>query len=230
VIGENVTPIGTGCFDGFRFVAFVEFSEKSRCSLIGNAAFTSCIRLVSINLPVGLRSIGDSAFFYCRELVSINLPANVNTIEARAFGNCNSLVSIKLSSSLSLIGDSAFERCSSLINIKLPSGLGTIKPWAFAICTSLVSIKMFGGITSVGAQAFYDTPVVCVRVVGSFPPAYCAFFAGLEHATWQVDEDEAACWSGGMCWAEPALDSPPESGGTGHAARATTFVEISSGA
>ena len=63
--------------------------------IIGNRAFQSCYRLVTVNVGAALQIIGTAAFFDCEQLgPSINLPASMQTIGRDAFGWCWSLLDI----------------------------------------------------------------------------------------------------------------------------------------
>lgn len=63
---------------------------------IGIQAFFGCSRLLSVELPAGLKTIGMLAFEGCRHLNSITIPASVDCINYRAFAKCYGLTSIRL--------------------------------------------------------------------------------------------------------------------------------------
>lgn len=61
---------------------------------IGNFAFYGCDRVLSVNLPEGLKSIGEAAFGYCSQIPSIELPSTITSIGECAFLQLNKLSSV----------------------------------------------------------------------------------------------------------------------------------------
>lgn len=61
---------------------------------IGNFAFYGCYRVLSVNLPEGLKSIGEAAFGYCSQIPSIELPSTITSIGEGAFLQLNKLSSV----------------------------------------------------------------------------------------------------------------------------------------
>ena len=60
-----------------------------------NAFYGNCY-LISVSLPVGLKSIGDAAFAYDQNenFTSVTIPAGVESIGAQAFGYCSNLSTV----------------------------------------------------------------------------------------------------------------------------------------
>ena len=58
---------------------------------IGNAAFSGCIGLISIEIPNSVTSIEQGAFSQCSGLTSIDIPKSVTTLGSQTFWNCNKL-------------------------------------------------------------------------------------------------------------------------------------------
>jgi hypothetical protein len=107
---------------------------------IGNCAFFSCTRLMSITISNNVKSIGDSAFMHCRYLVSITISSGVTTISPYAFFDCNKLASIIIPNNVTSIEKSAFSGCSHLTSITLPKSLKKIISEAFYFCSNLTLI------------------------------------------------------------------------------------------
>jgi hypothetical protein len=95
---------------------------------IGIQAFFGCSRLLSVELPSGLKTINMLAFEGCRHLNSITIPASVECIDYRAFAKCNALTSIRLmhkippacSSNNSIFADTPVKFC----RLYVPMGSG----------------------------------------------------------------------------------------------------------
>lgn len=104
---------------------------------IGNYAFNTCNRLISISLPASLVSIGDNAFGYCSSLSNISIPNGVTSIGYNAFEGCSMLTSIIIPNSVISIGDSAFYYCSRLTSVTIPNKLANVSDWTFYGCSSL---------------------------------------------------------------------------------------------
>ncbi len=105
-------------------------------------------------LPSGITKIGNYAFYSCKKLVSIGLPSGTKTIGDNAFMSCYILESVTLPSSLTTIGRSAFSSCKKLSSINFPQGLVTISPHAFASCVSLPSVNLPASVKSIGDGVF----------------------------------------------------------------------------
>lgn len=106
---------------------------------IGYKAFNQCQSLSNVSLPKTLTSIGESVFVNCA-LGNIIIPENVTAIGNGAFIFCESLSSVSLPSSLITIGDGVFQECSSLHNITIPENVTTIGSMVFYKCNKLVEI------------------------------------------------------------------------------------------
>jgi len=123
---------------------------------IGDAAFSWCIRLKEIKIPVSIKSIGDSAFWFCNSLKEIRIPDGVTSIDDSVFRVCESLTEIKIPDGVTSIGDYAFCSCKNLKKIKIPDGITSIGYSAFSYCKSLTEIKIPASITFIGEEAFHD--------------------------------------------------------------------------
>ena len=124
-------------------IAIPTYYEGKEVTTLGASAFDFFSRLVSIQLPDGLKTIGDFAFQNCASLTLTSLPDGVTSIGQYAFGGCNSLALTSLPDGVTSIGDSAFEACITLTEITInratpPTAGSTI----FHDCTNLTKIKV----------------------------------------------------------------------------------------
>jgi len=144
-------------------IGIITFDRDLRT--VGEAAFSNCQRLTSINLPVNLRGIGRSAFSNCTSLTSINTPKGLDSIGSFAFSHCSSLSSISIPESVTSIGDHAFSGCSSLSSITIPERVSSIMEEMFRGCTSLVSFK--GKFASSDGLFLIDQGVLVATALGA---------------------------------------------------------------
>ena len=121
---------------------------------IGNAAFSGCSNLTSIDIPNSVTSIGIAAFMDCTSLQSIDIPNSLTSISAWTFRNCSDLTSIEIPNSVTSIGDLAFETCTSLTSCTIGSGVTSIGSSVFVYCTGLTSIDIPDSVTSIGNYTF----------------------------------------------------------------------------
>ena len=181
-IEAGVTSIGVEAFYNCTNLEEVTFAERSQLETIGDAAFSGCKSLTSIEIPDSVASIGNYAFDNCTSLTEIEIPASVTsigcyafhfcsglktvtfkgnsqltTIEASAFQACTILSSINIPASVTFIGDYAFLSCNRLktVTFDIDSKLETIGASAFQACTILSSINIPANVTSIGNSAFY---------------------------------------------------------------------------
>ena len=132
---------------------------------VGEAAFSQCQRLTSINLPANVRSIGRSAFSYCTSLANITTPEGLTSIGSFAFGGCSSLSSITMPESVIGIGDHAFSGCSSLSSITIPESVTSIMEETFRGCSSLLSFN--GKYASSDGLFLIDQGVLVATALGA---------------------------------------------------------------
>ena len=142
---------------------------------IGEAAFSGCSGLTSIEIPNSVTSIGAVAFQDCSGLTSVTIPEGVTSIGDWAFDGCSGLTSITMPNSVTSIGQDAFRRCTSLPvidNIRyadtylvvvtdktktsytIKEGTKFIGSFAFDNCNGLTSITIPNSVTSIGEAAF----------------------------------------------------------------------------
>lgn len=121
---------------------------------IGDKAFSSCQKLVTLSLPNGLREIGNESFSWCDQLREIKLPSGLTNIAERAFYFCRGLESISFPSNLTQLGEGAFSACVNLKVVEVPSGVTLISNSAFLGCSKLNSLLLPAGLTGIGNSAF----------------------------------------------------------------------------
>lgn len=153
---------------------------------IGAEAFSFCIFLTKITIPVGIAYIGDSAFSDCSSLKQIVIADSVISIGDYAFARCSSLESVTLpkdekndtaedeeddsaedgekddessddaAAHDAAVGAGAFFGCESLESVTLPDGITSIGESAFALCSSLADVIIPDGVVRIGGSAFYS--------------------------------------------------------------------------
>lgn len=74
--------------------------------------------LVSVSLPINLKSIENQAFFWCEKLENVVIPSTCRRIGMNAFG-VTSLASIDIPRGVGDIGIKAFDRCYNLKSINV---------------------------------------------------------------------------------------------------------------
>ncbi len=156
IIGKNVTKIPAYLFSSSGFsgdhikITSVEFEEGSVCTSIGDAAFSGCKVLTSIEISNSVTSIGSDAFSGCYSLTSVTIGANVTSIGSGAFSACRSLTSITIGENVESIGDCAFSFCTALTNIVIPNSVTSIGNVTFNACYSLTSVTIGANVKSIG--------------------------------------------------------------------------------
>ncbi len=125
---------------------------------IGQGAFKNNQKLESVVLPGCLEVIEESAFLGCKNLRTIHIPPSVWRIESKAFEGCESLEEILLPTDLIHLGDNAFAKCKALKTIVLPGSISKVERWTF-YKSGLTKAVLHAGIHTIGAHAFFDTPL-----------------------------------------------------------------------
>lgn len=121
---------------------------------IGENAFCECRNLVSVELPIGIKSIGISAFYGCSKLSDINIPSGVCYISTGAFYGCYNLAYAYLPSSIRTIGKHAFSGCKKLSSMTIPEGVTSIENCTFKDCAGLKSVEIPSTVQYIGDYAF----------------------------------------------------------------------------
>lgn len=141
VLPDSLEKIGAQCYRECSKLKRVEFSSGSRCRVIPEGIFDSCLNLEEVCLPPHTQQIERRAFYRCKELHSIALPDSVREIGEEAFYFCG-IEELTLPSNLRVIGDSAFFRCKNLRTVYVPESVREIGRWAFHGCSRLERIEI----------------------------------------------------------------------------------------
>ena len=95
-------------------------------------------------IPDGLTTIGDEAFESCNKLLSITMSDNLVYIGSEAFAHCNKLVNVTIPDSVSFIGFNAFKHCIELTNVTIGSNVSIIRSGIFVDCEQLQKVYYHG--------------------------------------------------------------------------------------
>ena len=134
----TVTAIAKDAFKGASLCTAVTIPDS--VTAIGEAAFNSCAKLVSVNistdsgnisdclLPPALETIGSSAFKACTKLATpIVIPSTLDTLPYGVFYDCHAIPSLTISEGVSKIEGEVFYRLGdtskSITTITMPSTL-----------------------------------------------------------------------------------------------------------
>ena len=153
IIPNSVTRIGDAAFSGCSGLTSINIPNS--VTSIGWSAFSGCTGLTNIELPINLTSVEPYTFYECRALSGIIVPNSVTSVGYSAFEGCDSLASIEVPNSVTSIGNSAFKFCYSLTSIELPINLNTIESETFYYCGALTGIIIPNSVMSIGDETFY---------------------------------------------------------------------------
>ncbi len=114
---------------------------------IGQQAFTSNKRILSVYIPRRVKTIGVNAFSYSSNLVEIVGAQGIEEISDSAFSSCTALKSFPFSESLRTIGTRSFEFCTSLESPELPDTITAMGEEAFYYCRSIKHFTVPAGVS-----------------------------------------------------------------------------------
>ena len=114
-------------------------------------------KVISIELPNGLKRIGYSSFYKCKSLTHIDIPEGVTSISDCAFFGCEKLESIDLPQGLEVIGEAAFSGCAKLRSVDIPDSVVRIDSSAFSGCKMLKNVNVNRDIPFIFADSFEGT-------------------------------------------------------------------------
>lgn len=136
---NTLTKIGAFSFHNCTTLITI---DNLKATNILNGAFSGCIKLKNIILPLNIDNLSGSLFKNCSSLTSIIIPNNVTVIGSNCFYECNSLTNILINnnSSLNSIESNAFSNCALLTHINIPSSLTKLDSNCFDACINLTSI------------------------------------------------------------------------------------------
>ena len=194
--------IGNYAFTSCNKLVEIDLSKTQQLTSIGYEAFYNLSNLESIDLPNTLTSIGTSAFSRCYKLKSISIPAGIKEIQNNTFSYCSQLQTIVIPESVKAIGNNAFYECK-ISSINLPEGITEIPQTAFYGCTKLESITLPSTITKIGSSAFVGCSVLNkVYCTASTPPTLesNSFEGVTDHATLYVKDYAKAAYEEAPYW------------------------------
>jgi len=150
-VGNGVVFIGSQAFS--KCINIESVMLPLSVHKIGGAAFQDCSKLQSATFS-GVDSIGEGSFWGCSALASIVIPNRVKTIEYATFYGCTALVSASLGDSITQIKNNAFYGCSLLSTIIIPNATKVIDTYAFYNCSSMTSVAFGTSLSSISTYAF----------------------------------------------------------------------------
>lgn len=89
---------------------------------VGGHAFQGCIGLLSVALPIGLKSIGEYSFYGCTGLGSLVIPCGVEGVGQYAFYDCSGISALMIPNSVTTVGRAALYLCDALKIIYVDKG------------------------------------------------------------------------------------------------------------
>ncbi|MDE6374068.1 MAG: leucine-rich repeat domain-containing protein, partial [Clostridia bacterium] len=101
----------------------------SGVEIIGDDAFSGCLKLSELILPEGITYIGENAF-YAVTLKKLVLPSTVKTLASYAFYSSH-IEEVVLNEGLEKIGNNTFFYCSGVKSIVVPSSVTNVGSGAF---------------------------------------------------------------------------------------------------
>ena len=202
---RKIDEVGTSAFDGASALDHVMFKsyDAAKELKLGNNAFSNCIGLKSIDIPIkNADNLGQGAFSGCTELDNIvledelnyfpvsvfaqtkatyiNMPSNITKIERSAFQESKlSNPDFTNCTKLDYIGVYAFAGTSSLLTINLPDGLTTIDDLAFTGST-ILSCDIPDTVTKLGTKAFSLSTIAQVEISNALEIIEPSTFDGCE--------------------------------------------------
>ena len=101
--------------------------------------------ITSIIVSEGITEIGESAFLSCKKAVSVSIPASVTKIDNFAFCNCESLKEVTLPDTVQVIGTGLFWRCFQLEKAVVGKGITELPFNTFCRCKNLKDVTLYNG-------------------------------------------------------------------------------------
>ncbi|MGL5205446.1 MAG: leucine-rich repeat domain-containing protein, partial [Metamycoplasmataceae bacterium] len=158
IIPNSVTKIGNSTFEGTELLKSIAIPDNVT-SLSNNLFENSKIEVVSFNTNSKLLEIGDGSFKNAKLLNSIIIPNSVTKIGNFAFQGTDSLKVISIPDNVINLSNNSFESSKiETINFGKNSKLELIGQEVFKNATSLNKIVVPYSVTSIGDNAFLDTP------------------------------------------------------------------------
>ena len=102
---------------------------------IGEHAFHSCEKLVSVVMPDSVKTLGTGVFSHCTALETCVLSNSLTELAMSTFFACTSLKEVSLPPTIKELGAAAFHHCAALKQVKIPLSVERIKAPAFSGCS-----------------------------------------------------------------------------------------------
>lgn len=193
IIAPNPMKVGVQSFNSCSSaIGTIKISEEQ--TIIPEHAFRGCQKL-NFELHDNINEIGQYGFYNCQELALTSLPSKLETIDQYAFyqaismnlneipplvksiGNyafrTHTFENLKIYDACKTIGTNAFRYSSSLITVELGKGITLINTYAFANNTGLTTFTIHATTPpTLGSNAFYNSPLVEIRVPASALETY----------------------------------------------------------
>ena len=124
--------------------------------MIGEAAFSGCAKLRSVDIPDSVVRIDSSAFSGCKMLKNVNVNRDIPFIFADSFAGTKLIENIKKKSDFVMLGKTLL--CSSQPvtgDLVIPEGVTVIAGRSF-LGAEITSLTIPEGVTTICDQAFQD--------------------------------------------------------------------------
>ena len=192
VIGDEVTSIGEGAFNGCSGLNSITIGNSVKS--INDYAFYGCSDLNSITIGNSVTSIGRQVFYECSNIASITVGKENTKYDSR--DNCNAIIetasnqlifgcrNTTIPQTVTSIGNGAFEGCSGLKSITIPNSVKIIDDLAFSGCSNLTSITIPNSVTSIDYGVFYNcSSLTSVTIPESVTSIASGVFSGCSGLT-----------------------------------------------
>ena len=189
------TPTATGTLTGGATWSYYGDTKELVIGGSGEITDTTAVKsykstATKLTVEEGITAIGSSAFSSWMKLTSVELPGSLKSIGYRSFYRCTKLATLTLKEGLTTIGDSAFKSATSITTVTIPSTVTKIDNDAFSSMKDTQSIHFADDWTTVssrvtfGANWWGKAKVYCNGVEQD--PMPHSGQAG-ENVTWTVD-------------------------------------------
>lgn len=156
-IPDYVTAITEYAFIPYSDITSLRFSQGSKCTSIGNYAFSST-SLTYVELPASLEYLGDCAFYNCYSLEEVKFADNskLKVINQGAFSDC-AITVITIPASVKEVQTGAIAGCTALKQVIFEKGslLQRIEDYNFVQCKALEKIVIPASVTYIGTTYEY---------------------------------------------------------------------------
>lgn len=144
-------------------------------------------KLVSLTVPGNIKSFPRIPINCVTRytIQRVELQSGVTTVGSSTFEDCIRLTQLILPDTLEDIPTSMANGCTSLESIDIPASVRTIGTTAFYECKSLRTVRFHGNnLTSIGINAFVDTPLTRVELPDSVTTLEYNAFDGCKQLTY----------------------------------------------